>query len=622
MTRSRSKTKVKLKPKMSPKKTPIKSPKIIAKSTAKTRSKPSTLEKAPKSPAKNPTKNSTKSVEISTKSTPKVNSTFDLTSPRCSARKRKIIDYQAMAKGEETIIKDAGTPKRRTGILNEAIKKSAKKPRNTSPPSKSTTRSKGNSKASPVKAKENVNKDLKKIDNKVNDKKNLKKIDNKVNEKSDSDKNKLVYAKKTTPQESTSVGVTESTRKSPRKEALKKNENTSQPLKSPMKEIALESVDTKTTEKSGNQQIRPKSPKKVSSQPKSPEKESKEPEAPQKEVKEPLLKETEKIKTESPEKDEKPPKSPVKKDTSKLIKLGAQNESAKIKITSPTKNTENASPKSEPSDWVKIPPKPRLVANKCHDCPGCLRKPCGYCSYCKNKQRSDCISTYCMNTDDGRKQREDAKANYLISLSKANSNLRDFDFTPDKNLTINEQVDMIMSQLSFKQSQRTPTFQEAKILKSPVKSEPGAKVAKKPEIKPVSDEFIKSEGEEEVTETEVEKGNKVRSKHRMLSVYGSSDKSTKSRRCGECEGCMKEECGNCVACLDKPKFGGKGSKKQACFGRLCHMKGHIAAKKKLEELKTVVETNVQQNNSGEIKNFKIIGYTTDGRPIVMTQVQK
>ena len=68
--------------------------------------------------------------------------------------------------------------------------------------------------------------------------------------------------------------------------------------------------------------------------------------------------------------------------------------------------------------------------------------------------RPQCIDTYCMNTDEGRAQREEAKAKYLASLSKAKSNLANLDFTPNKNLTIQEQVDMIMSELQLKQKKR------------------------------------------------------------------------------------------------------------------------------------------------------------------------
>ena len=68
--------------------------------------------------------------------------------------------------------------------------------------------------------------------------------------------------------------------------------------------------------------------------------------------------------------------------------------------------------------------------------------------------RPQCIDTYCMNTDEGRAQREEAKAKYLASLSKAKTNLANLDFTPNKNLTIQEQVDMIMSELQLKQKKR------------------------------------------------------------------------------------------------------------------------------------------------------------------------
>ena len=37
-------------------------------------------------------------------------------------------------------------------------------------------------------------------------------------------------------------------------------------------------------------------------------------------------------------------------------------------------------------------------------------------------------------------------------------------------------------------------------------------------------------------------------------------------RCMECPACLRsEDCGSCVFCKDKPKFGGPGVKKQACM---------------------------------------------------------
>ena len=43
----------------------------------------------------------------------------------------------------------------------------------------------------------------------------------------------------------------------------------------------------------------------------------------------------------------------------------------------------------------------------------------------------------------------------------------------------------------------------------------------------------------------------------------------KRRRCGACDGCTAEDCGECRFCIDKPKFGGKGVLKQACIFRSC-----------------------------------------------------
>ena len=44
---------------------------------------------------------------------------------------------------------------------------------------------------------------------------------------------------------------------------------------------------------------------------------------------------------------------------------------------------------------------------------------------------------------------------------------------------------------------------------------------------------------------------------------------SRKRRCMECEGCKREDCGSCTNCKDMKKFGGQGKKKQKCIQRLC-----------------------------------------------------
>ena len=46
-------------------------------------------------------------------------------------------------------------------------------------------------------------------------------------------------------------------------------------------------------------------------------------------------------------------------------------------------------------------------------------------------------------------------------------------------------------------------------------------------------------------------------------------KRARTARCGSCVGCVRGDCGRCKNCLDKPKFGGRGIKKQACLARTC-----------------------------------------------------
>ena len=46
-------------------------------------------------------------------------------------------------------------------------------------------------------------------------------------------------------------------------------------------------------------------------------------------------------------------------------------------------------------------------------------------------------------------------------------------------------------------------------------------------------------------------------------------KKAHASRCGNCRGCVRGDCGECKNCLDKPKFGGRGIKKQRCLRRAC-----------------------------------------------------
>lgn len=49
-------------------------------------------------------------------------------------------------------------------------------------------------------------------------------------------------------------------------------------------------------------------------------------------------------------------------------------------------------------------------------------------------------------------------------------------------------------------------------------------------------------------------------------------KPQKRRRCGECSGCLQQDCRECSHCRDNPKYGGPGTQRQACKLRRClHM---------------------------------------------------
>ena len=58
--------------------------------------------------------------------------------------------------------------------------------------------------------------------------------------------------------------------------------------------------------------------------------------------------------------------------------------------------------------------------------------------------------------------------------------------------------------------------------------------------------------------------------HEARSAAKASAQRARTNRCGACAGCLRGDCGACKNCRDKPKFGGKGIKKQACVRRACN----------------------------------------------------
>ncbi|XP_071326747.1 histone-lysine N-methyltransferase 2B isoform X2 [Trachinotus anak] len=66
------------------------------------------------------------------------------------------------------------------------------------------------------------------------------------------------------------------------------------------------------------------------------------------------------------------------------------------------------------------------------------------------------------------------------------------------------------------------------------------------------------------------KATKVKKPSNFVKRKGLGPFGYRSRRCGVCKGCNHEEdCGKCMNCLDKPKFGGPNTKRQCCVYKRC-----------------------------------------------------
>lgn len=48
--------------------------------------------------------------------------------------------------------------------------------------------------------------------------------------------------------------------------------------------------------------------------------------------------------------------------------------------------------------------------------------------------------------------------------------------------------------------------------------------------------------------------------------------------CGKCAQCIRDDCKKCINCLDKPRFGGEGIRKQKCVAKRCLWQTPIVTK--------------------------------------------
>ncbi|XP_042900948.1 histone-lysine N-methyltransferase 2B isoform X1 [Parasteatoda tepidariorum] len=73
-------------------------------------------------------------------------------------------------------------------------------------------------------------------------------------------------------------------------------------------------------------------------------------------------------------------------------------------------------------------------------------------------------------------------------------------------------------------------------------------------------------------------------------------------RCKQCEGCLADDCGKCAYCLDKKKFGGPDTIKQACMYRRC-LRPVLPASERKGPKQPIVEGTSKDKLSGDHSNF-------------------
>ena len=86
----------------------------------------------------------------------------------------------------------------------------------------------------------------------------------------------------------------------------------------------------------------------------------------------------------------------------------------------------------------------------------------------------------------------------------------------------------------------------------------------------INNEVILSQPSEDVST-----GNKIISKTR---IERRSKARVKNWCCLKCANCLADDCGKCINCLDRPKFGGPFIRKQRCVNKKCLEKIHSDSK--------------------------------------------
>ena len=303
---------------------------------------------------------------------------------------------------------------------------------------------------------------------------------------------------------------------------------------------------------------------------------------------------------------------------SKVAKIEQPSEK-QVSVIDKNKNINNIENSSEPIRVFVAPEleptdESKLTDGKCGDCVNCNRKPCYECSSCKREEFSNCIDMYCLNQRDHRDQRQAMRELYLQARQQNAGNIEKRRSQESDNGSAMEQENSKTTSENLTSKKDAST--ESEILDSikPKKTDGGnvkARFSDQGVIFEIDTTESESEDEELTIEQKIDKvmarivkndnkmspeklqtlkskvsktitekyssdkkevQNKERKKNRTDYVYGGSSKAKKVRRCGECEGCTRDDCGKCIGCLDKPKFGGKNTRKQACTMRKCRMK--------------------------------------------------
>ncbi|CAK6980454.1 DNA ligase 1-like isoform X2 [Scomber scombrus] len=211
---------------------------------------------------------------------------------------------------------------------------------------------------------------------------------------------------------------------------------------------------------------------------------------------------------------------------------------SKVKKEKEEEEEEKKEEKKEDKGGDASQPKQIKRRNSCSRCAACLREDCGKCTHCLDKRK--------FGGQDKKKQRCMLRVCLVVTIEAAKETVTTTTLT--NTVTTATPADTVTTAT---RSHHHHHHQGKKLT-----------------------------CQKDTTEEEEEEKKKEERKQRLW----------ERNSCSRCAACLREDCGKCMHCLDKRKFGGQDKKKKRCMLRVCLVVETTSASKLRKTIEAAKET--------------------------------